>query len=188
MSANPDLKLIRHNMGGVDLPDDPSFGPWRLDMSFRVPGFMEVAAAFIYGTEQIVVRSKTKEALEKFASNNNFQKHPRLIKIEITQPEAKEEHKEFIAHDSAEWNDRYGRYTHVPSGDTLICQAWMNQLEWDKAQLVWLSKYAGSLVVHKQLYVGPYHETGDTHGTVAEIVERLKARIPEDRPAIPTLA
>ena len=25
------IKLIKHNIGGVNNPDDPSYGPWRLD-------------------------------------------------------------------------------------------------------------------------------------------------------------
>ncbi len=81
------IKLIKHNMGGVDKPDDPSF-PWRLDAVFRVPGFMEVAASFIYGREEIVVRGLTKEKLEQFAEVNGLRTHPRLQKLEITQPEA----------------------------------------------------------------------------------------------------
>lgn len=81
------LKLIRHNMGGINLPDDPAFGPWRLDAAFSVPKFMEVAAAMIYGSERITIRGKTKEALEEFVQKNDLHKHPRRIKLEITQPE-----------------------------------------------------------------------------------------------------
>lgn len=81
------IKLIKHNMGGVNNPDDPAYGPWRLDASFRVPSFMEVAASFIYGREEIVIRGKTKEALEQFADLNGLKTHPRLQKLEITQPE-----------------------------------------------------------------------------------------------------
>lgn len=81
------IKLIKHNMGGVNNPDDPAYGPWRLDLVCRVPGFMEVAASFIYGREEVVVRGKTKEALEQFVEANNFRTHPRLQSLEITQPE-----------------------------------------------------------------------------------------------------
>jgi hypothetical protein len=83
---------------------------------------------------------------------------------------------EFICHDWAGWNEQYGRYTHMPSGATLRCEGWMKQHDWDAAQLEWLKKYDGSLVVHK-CPRGPYRETGDTMGTVAEITERLSRRL-----------
>lgn len=82
------IKLIKHNMGGVNNPDEPEYGPFRLDALFRVPSFMEVAAAFIYGREEIVVRGKTREALEQFVKVNSLDTHPRKIKVEITEPEA----------------------------------------------------------------------------------------------------
>lgn len=81
------IKLIQHNMGGVNNPDDPAYGQFRLDASFRVPSFMEVAATFIYGREVIVVRGKTREALEAFVKANGLDNHPRLQKLEITEPE-----------------------------------------------------------------------------------------------------
>jgi hypothetical protein len=79
----------------------------------------------------------------------------------------------FIAHDYCGWNDRYGRFTAMPSGDTLTCQQWMGQLDWDKAQVEWFAKFDGALVVHK-CGNGPYRETGKTMGTVAEIMARLQ--------------
>lgn len=82
------IKLIKHNGGGVNLPDDPSL-PWRLDAHFRAPEFMQVAFVMLYGNETICVRGKTKEALEQFVEVNKFKTHPRLISLEITQPEAK---------------------------------------------------------------------------------------------------
>jgi hypothetical protein len=55
------IKVIEHNMGGIKQADDPSF-PFRLTATFRVPGFMEVAATFIYDEERIRVRGMTREA------------------------------------------------------------------------------------------------------------------------------
>lgn len=81
------IKLISHNMGGVNLPDDPEFGPFRLDATFRVPEFMQVAAAMIYGSESVSIRGKTKEALEEFAKEKGLTTHPRLIKLTVTEPE-----------------------------------------------------------------------------------------------------
>lgn len=81
----------------------------------------------------------------------------------------------FIAFDWCGFHENLGRYTLVPGGDTLVCQPWMGQADWDKAQLEWFRKQDGTLVVHKCLR-GPYRETGETMGTVAEIVERLSQR------------
>jgi hypothetical protein len=50
----------------------------------------------------------------------------------------------------------------------------MRQRDWDKAQREWLAKFGGDLVVHK-CNDGPYRETGNTMGTVAEIIARLSA-------------
>lgn len=83
---------------------------------------------------------------------------------------------EFIAHDWCGFLDRYGRFTHLPSGQTLICEAHMDQEKWDRAQLRWFRQFSGTLVVHR-CPVGPYRETGDSMGTVAEIIEKLKARL-----------
>ncbi len=82
----------------------------------------------------------------------------------------------FVAFDWCGWTDSLGRFTHMPTGDTLVCQGWMGQADWDKAQLEWFERLDGSLVVHKCLR-GPYRETGETMGTAAEIVERLRKRL-----------
>ena len=78
------IKLIQHNMGGVNNADDPSFGPFLLHIILRVPSFMEVTALFIYGREEIIVRGQTREALEQFLVLNELRTNPRLQKIEIS--------------------------------------------------------------------------------------------------------
>ena len=83
---------------------------------------------------------------------------------------------EFIVHDWCGWNERNGRFTHCPSGQTLVCRDWMGQRDWDDAQLTWFREFDGSLVVHK-CPEGPYRETGNTMGTVAEIIGRLEVRL-----------
>lgn len=80
----------------------------------------------------------------------------------------------FIAHDYCGWDERYGRYTHVPSGDTLVQRDAMGQANWDKAQLDYLAKYPG-LTVYK--CPGAYVPTGETYGTTDEICERLRKRL-----------
>lgn len=81
---------------------------------------------------------------------------------------------DFIAHDWCGWNERYGRFTHLPSGDTLVCQEWMGQSDWDKVQLEWFSKYPG-LDVHECPAV--YDRSGPLMGTTEEICARLAERL-----------
>ena len=82
-----DLKLIYHNAGGINNPDDESF-PFKLEANFRPPQFMIVAFVGLYGgSEEFTVRGMTKEVLEKFIDENDFRNHPRLRKLTITGPE-----------------------------------------------------------------------------------------------------
>ncbi len=83
----PGTKLIRHNTGGVNKPDDPTM-PFKLEASFRPPEFMQVAFVGLCGSsEEIVVRGETREALDEFVEANNLNSHPRLLKLNITGPE-----------------------------------------------------------------------------------------------------
>lgn len=83
----PGIKLIRHNAGNVDIPDDLSF-PFKLQLSFSPPQFMIVAFVCLHGgSEEIVVRGMTKEALDEFITMNNFRRHPRLRNLTITGPD-----------------------------------------------------------------------------------------------------
>ena len=85
--AKSDLKLIRHNMGGVDEPDGPSY-PYKLEYVCRAPAVMEIATMFLYGGQEIVViRSKTLPALQKYIKQNKFRSHNRLVSLTITGPE-----------------------------------------------------------------------------------------------------
>lgn len=82
----PGLKLIRHNADGVNIPDDPTF-PFKLEALFRPPEFMAMAFIAMHGNnEEIVVRSKTRVALDKFIELNDLRAHPRLRRLTITGP------------------------------------------------------------------------------------------------------
>ncbi len=80
---------------------------------------------------------------------------------------------EFIAHDWCGFDEKYGRYTHMPSGKALVCQKWMRQADWDKAQLEFLKQFPG-LNVHD--CIGAYTTKGKLMGTTDEICERLQPK------------
>lgn len=82
---------------------------------------------------------------------------------------------EYIAFDYCGWMENYGRFTHMPSGDTLVQQGWMGQADWDKAQLEWFRKYPGLTVC--RCLSGAYNLNSDTMGTTDEICTRLEARL-----------
>lgn len=81
-------KIIHHNAGRIDLPDDPDFGPWKFEATLAPPGFMTMAFVCAFGgTETLVVRGKTKEALEEVIERCSFRGHPRLHRLIITGPD-----------------------------------------------------------------------------------------------------
>lgn len=83
----PGLKLIRHHGSGINLPDDESF-PFKLEANFRPPEFMAIAFIGLYGgSEEIVVRGMTKEALDELIGRNQFRTHPRLRWLTVTGPD-----------------------------------------------------------------------------------------------------
>lgn len=85
------VKLIKFNSRGVNNPDDPSF-PFKLEVTFSPPEFMNVAFLFLVGAmEEIVIRATTLEDMNEFLQKNELRTHPRLIKGEITGPSYKEE-------------------------------------------------------------------------------------------------
>ena len=81
------IELIKHNAGGVNRPDNPAL-PFKLEANFRPPEFMSMAFVGLYGgSEEIVVRGETKEALDEFIEKNDFRTHPRLRHFTITGPD-----------------------------------------------------------------------------------------------------
>ena len=82
------LKVI-YQTGGVNLPDDQTF-PYRFYMNLRPPGMMEFAFVMMYGgSEEIVVKAMTKEAIIEFIDMNGFRTHPRLRRFDISGPDGK---------------------------------------------------------------------------------------------------
>lgn len=76
------IKLI-YQTGVVDNIDDTSY-PFKLYASFAPPEFMEFAFICLYGgSEEIIVRGKTRTALTDFIIQNRLISNPRLRKMEI---------------------------------------------------------------------------------------------------------
>lgn len=79
----PGIKLIEHNAAGVRHEDDPSL-PWKLTAILRPPVFMTMAFVCTFGgSEHIVIRGESEDALKKFADTNDLSNHPRLISLTI---------------------------------------------------------------------------------------------------------
>ena len=87
MPNSSELKLIRLNSCNVNLPDDPSF-PFRLEAVFSPPEFLIVAFICMHGgSEDLVVRAMTKEAMEEFIATEHLRQHPRLRRLTVTGPD-----------------------------------------------------------------------------------------------------
>lgn len=83
--TSEDLKLI-HLTGTVDQPDDPIY-PYKLEVNLRPPELMQVTFIMLHGgSEVIVVRGKTREAIDRFIDQNKLRQHPRLRRMILSGP------------------------------------------------------------------------------------------------------
>ena len=81
------LKIIRLNTARIDEPDDPSY-PWKLDVNLSPPDLMQVAFVMRNGgSEELVVRSRSRAAIDEFIEDNDLRSHPRLRRMTITGPD-----------------------------------------------------------------------------------------------------
>jgi len=88
------LKVIYANTYRIDerASEDPKEFPWKLHCNFRHADFMVVAAVCLYGgSEEFILRAKTREALEEAITTNEWRGHPRLRRMTLTHPDGKEE-------------------------------------------------------------------------------------------------
>lgn len=83
---------------------------------------------------------------------------------------------EFIARDGAGWMEARARYTHMPSGDTLLAQPWMSRDDWDERVLGFMSRYPG-LNIHS--CPGRYSTDEPIVGTSDGVIASLLAADPE---------
>ena len=83
----PGVKMIRFNTAQINLPDDPTY-PFKLEAALQPPDFMTAAViAKMGGCEEVVVRSTTKEAMDKFIQVSGLRQHRRLSRLTITGPD-----------------------------------------------------------------------------------------------------
>lgn len=80
------VKVIRHNVSKIDIPDDTSY-PFKLEVRLSHPDFMNVAFIMLFGgTEELIVRGKSKRALEKLIKKQKLRTDPRLLSFTLTGP------------------------------------------------------------------------------------------------------
>lgn len=80
------IKLITITSARVNNEDDPSY-PYKLEANLGPPELMTVTFVMLCGgTDKIVVRAKTKEAIEEFITFNDLTNNPRLRSATLTGP------------------------------------------------------------------------------------------------------
>lgn len=81
------LKLIRHTTARINEPDDPSY-PFKLEVNLSPPELMQVTFVMLHGgSEELVVRSMSREAIDQLIQANDLRRHPRLRRMTITGPD-----------------------------------------------------------------------------------------------------
>ena len=83
------LRLVYMTGTKIDgsLDRDDTGYPYRLEVNLSPPQLMEVAFIMLHGgSEEIIVRAKTRAALDQFTELNAFAKHPRFRWMKITGP------------------------------------------------------------------------------------------------------
>jgi hypothetical protein len=84
------LKLVWYTGGRERVPEAPIAQdyPYKLEVNFSPPELMTVAFVMLHGgSEELVVRGKTREALEQLVKRNSFRDHPRLRWLRISAPD-----------------------------------------------------------------------------------------------------
>ena len=84
------LMLIRLNSLRIDEPDEDyaSEYPYKLDVNLSPPELMVVTFVMLHGgSEAMIVRGKTREAIDQFIALNDLRHHPRLRRMTITGPD-----------------------------------------------------------------------------------------------------
>ena len=86
---NDGLRVVRFT--GMLIADpgdtDASGYPYRLEVNLSPPELMLVASVMLHGgCEEVVVRGKTRAAIDQFVDRTDLRAHPRLRRMTITGP------------------------------------------------------------------------------------------------------
>lgn len=85
--TDPEIKLIRHASSRIRRDDDPTM-PYRVEVDLCPPEFMVVTFVMLYGgSDEIVVRCATREAVDRFLDKLELRTHPRMRRIRIVGPD-----------------------------------------------------------------------------------------------------
>jgi hypothetical protein len=80
------IKLI-YMTGNVQTADDPTY-PFKLYVNLSPPELMQIAFIMkLGGSEEIVVRGMTRDAIDAFIKANDFKSHPRFRRMVISGPD-----------------------------------------------------------------------------------------------------
>ena len=87
-TVREDLTVVRHLPSGIDLTDNPAWGPLLLTINLRPPELIYTAFVMLYGgSEEIVVRCHDRSAVEWFLGLTDLGNHPRLRWIKLVGPD-----------------------------------------------------------------------------------------------------
>lgn len=71
--------------------DDTGY-PYRVEVNLSAPMLNPIAFCMTYGgSEEVIVRAKTRKAIDEFIAKNEFRHHPRFRRMTITGPQGMRE-------------------------------------------------------------------------------------------------
>lgn len=81
------LTLVHLTGTKISDPDSDESGLYRLEVNLRPPELVNVAFIMLHGgSEEVIVRAKTRDAIDQFIEVNAFRRHPRLRRMTISGP------------------------------------------------------------------------------------------------------
>lgn len=82
-----DVTLVYLTGERVDAPDTDASGAYRLEVNLSPPELMQVTFIMLHGgSDELIVRAKTRESIDQFIKLNDLRRHPRLRRMTITGP------------------------------------------------------------------------------------------------------
>jgi len=114
------LVIVYANTHRIDerASEDPVTYPWKLYANFRPPEFMQVTWVMLHGgSEEIVLRAKTRAAIEQEIRRNEWRGHTRLRRLVLTHPDGTEEKLYPKSPDTTDTQDRHPDSDRVAESD-----------------------------------------------------------------------